>query len=1044
MATTKKPTGLTASRRGDTFVFEWKIADDNYDAGIRVWLSNRKKVLVNGPISGKSTSYAYRYNLNNPTPGLTFSVKGQRRKDKGVSYAMSPTATRKFDFVLPLTPSVAYFRDTSVQNSGYFSWSTNADDSWWSIYTGYEWESKLFKNHNSSTPPTNWSGATKGSGSAKSSSRTFTEDSGLFHDPNYSYTRWFRVRSVGPKGKSAWRYARHTYAQPLTPRIDPNSISLQKKSGINGYMCNLKWAAEWNFQHPIESVDVEYAITTPITSSTGSANAKKMDWSCPDNPGWTHAGTIKGSDSTSAFSFSIDRNLGSDEVLFLHVLSNHDDYAMPSKEHAVTNIKGYLPDPVDVSIGTPDPGTHRVTVSATNDSGLADSYIAVYYRTASMDQPIVVGILPKGTPSMAVQCPNWGTEDISIGLRTIFASYSSVQEDGYTRYEIDESESIAMQSSSIIWDDSRVPKAPNIELSAPNSSTVRVIWDWPWEAANQTELSWADHDDAWESTNQPSSYIVTNEHAGQWNIAGLGVGTWYVRARLISAVGDTATYGMWSEIKEIKLSSAPAIPSLTLSEGIIGPDEEVTCYWAYVTTDGTAQMQADICEAILDEETQTFTYESPFAKTETAQHITISAKEHGWLAGEKHYLAVRVISASGEQSQGWSTPVALEIAAPINATIVSTSLETRDKELDAGDNPESISELVLTRLPLTVEVDGTGDAGKTIITIERSGYYLMDRPDESENDGFDKEAVFLTTYDGDGTFTLNQDDFIGYLDDGAPYRLVVTVKDTHGQTAESDPIEFKVRWDHQAVVPSGSVQIDHEYGVAILSPEVPAGTTVDEGDVCDIYRLSVDKPQLIYSGAIFGEKYVDPYPTIGEHGGYRFVYRTFNGDYTTEDGTIAWYDTTEDDSNDIFDTFGVMINYGNDRLVLPYNVTLNSKWSKDFQTTNYLGGHIQGDWNPAVSRTGSISTVGIVYDEYASDEDMATIEAVRRLATYPGVCHVRTPDGSTYAANINVTEDRENKMINQLANYSLEITRVDSESLDGLSYNEWLEEIGEE
>ena len=63
---------------------------------------------------------------------------------------------------------------------------------------------------------------------------------------------------------------------------------------------------------------------------------------------------------------------------------------------------------------------------------------------------------------------------------------------------------------------------------------------------------------------------------------------------------------------------------------------------------------------------------------------------------------------------------------------------------------------------------------------------------------------------------------------------------------------------------------------------------------------------------------------------------------------------------------------------------------------------------------------------------------MRRLAIYAGVCHVRTPDGSSFSANINVTEDREEKKINMIASFTLEITRIDSEGFDGMTYDEWI------
>ena len=52
---------------------------------------------------------------------------------------------------------------------------------------------------------------------------------------------------------------------------------------------------------------------------------------------------------------------------------------------------------------------------------------------------------------------------------------------------------------------------------------------------------------------------------------------------------------------------------------------------------------------------------------------------------------------------------------------------------------------------------------------------------------------------------------------------------------------------------------------------------------------------------------------------------------------------------------------------------------------------------------------------------------MHRLAMYPGVCRVRTPDGSNIWANVEVKEDKEEKWVNRLAKFSLEITRVDAE-----------------
>ena len=179
---------------------------------------------------------------------------------------------------------------------------------------------------------------------------------------------------------------------------------------------------------------------------------------------------------------------------------------------------------------------------------------------------------------------------------------------------------------------------------------------------------------------------------------------------------------------------------------------------------------------------------------------------------------------------------------------------------------------------------------------------------------------------------------------------------------------------------------------------------------------------------------MDPYPTIGEHGGHRFVFKTANGDYITENDEIAWTDMTEAEG-DVFRSENNIIDFGTGRVLLQYNSDLSMSWKKDFTETKYLGGSIQGDWNPGVSRTGTFATMVIA-------NDLETITAMRRLAAYAGICHVRTKDGSSYAADVQVSESRKQSTAHGLAEFSLSITRVDPEGYDGLTYDEWIESGG--
>ena len=342
---------------------------------------------------------------------------------------------------------------------------------------------------------------------------------------------------------------------------------------------------------------------------------------------------------------------------------------------------------------------------------------------------------------------------------------------------------------------------------------------------------------------------------------------------------------------------------------------------------------------------------------------------------------------------------------------------------------------LLRRMPLTVNVSGAGNDGTTNFTIDRADDYKVDRPDESDFNGYKDETIAVFSQTGEAEISIGLDSLVGQLDDGARYTINANVTDDIGQVAYADPVEFTVAWEHQPKEPLAEVTIDEENGIAILQPIAPDGS--DDTDVCDIYRLSVDKPVLIYENAKFGTKYVDPYPTIGEYGGHRFVTKTVNGDYITEDNSFAWTDTSEEDG-DIYENHANLIDFEDNQISVLYEVDLSNSWSKDFKETRYLGGSIQGDWNKAVSRTTSINSVSV------SEFDQEMIQSMRRLAEFPGICHIRTKDGSSYAADIQVSETYEYTRAPRLNKYSLSITRVDPETLDGITYDSWLETHQEE
>lgn len=1061
---TKKPTGLKAKRAGDKLTCEWKIADSDYGDGqqfeFRVkdathtgyWtvknVGNKatSKVVTRREIavSAMSTLPSGQVYTLNTLREVQFRVKGNRKKykknGKTVTPGWSDWASMSYVFDVPNVPTIKEEWNSSLVNQTTFSWEVSISNDDNKPFYATEWQSTLVKdcnttdgrkidfNSSSAVVDTSGSSTYRSGTGTDSGNQTFTEDTTLLADG--SYTRWFRVRSYGWAGFSDWSYSYHTYS--ATKRAEVGGAEAVVSATGNGYEVVIDWTADSSSANPIDSVTVQYAIVNPTVTATqtrvkpvsGSdyvSSEYELSLGVPAGTSWSDATIVADTSGTDKIRFEVDTVLNKDQVLFARVNTHHDSGVTHGKPILVYTEN--LSEPTLTSVVTNDT-TYRATVTAQNNSAVNGSFMAVYFFSDSYRDGLMVGVIPSGSTSVTVQCPNWSADShISFSVKAVVGVYSYASKSSGQR--VFSLYSSLLQSGSVSQGGD-VPQAPTSVVVSPTAipGTVRVTWNWPWAEADGAELSWSDHEDAWESTDDPETYTLTNLQPAHWNIAGLETGvTWYVRVRLLKGSGDNIIYGAWSSLDStsiINLSSAPSKPVLVVSDGVITEDGNVTCSWVYSTTDGTSQAYAEIAEVTISGEGNTYT---PIAHTETSQHLTINAKAAGWEAGNIYNLSVRVVSASGRVSDEWSDYVPVTVADPLVCTISEVGFVTKTIPLDDGS---SRTVLALTELPFTVTVLGAGDGGTTTVVVERAEDYRINRPDESTFNGFKGETIILKSQVGENQMEFTDVDLIGKLDDGAAYTLTAIVQDGLGQISEAS-IEFEVHWNHKAAMPKGKVIVDNESMIAKITPSMDP-IAYSDGDTIDIYRLSADRPELIYQGAEFGTTYVDPYPAIGEFGGYRLVYKTYNGDYITEDGIIAWLDLNDylqlDYNINIIDFAGEQIQFY-------YNTDYSNNWEKSFESTEYLGGAIQGDWGSTVKRTGNLSSLVIT----TLDQDM--IQSLRRLADYNGICHVRTADGSSYSANIDVSEDRNHTDMEMRSSYSLSITKVDPEGYDGMTLSQW-------
>lgn len=1048
--TTPANTGLAIKRNGSSFTASWKIRTKEMKVQkLRYRTYNWKAKKWNGWITKalgvKATSYTFTLPNTATISSVQVQTQALRKNTNKDTYRVSAwtSSSAVFGFTIPAKPTVTAANDSS--NKTTFTWSVavNAANSQW--YRRCLYRTKCDANPNSNTGWSAWTAAT---------SYTYT-----YTDNVSNQCRAFQIMSQGPRGYSAVATSRHWLtAPPVATWATKNPVSLTELAGYYRMTYNVNIVGSI---YSVDSITPQYYIGTP----TSSMNV-------PGGASWNDGTAFNYADGKTAYAMAVTSSdvIDYDECLWARVKTTHDSIDSVSAPYRV--LTGALKAPATtITMGTPTPTGFTCDVGIDDvNSAVPGVYQEVYlekHSATGLENYILIGTVPNGSASKTIT----STEDLtgesgySIHVRNVTADGSSMVSD-YDSYT------------------TSMPTAPvlNSVVNTTTSGKVYLSWTNSWTDATGMIIAWTDDPDNWMSNEDPQTYEI-EEVAANWFITGLETGQlWYFRVRAVRDVGGNETKSPWSNEVSIDLASAPAVPVLNLSEEAITEDGMVTAYWSYVTTDGTGQIAGSIVEATYSG--GVWTYGRSVGSTTTAQHIDIYAKDWGWTNGSTVYLALQTRSGSGGQSE-YSTPVELHIAETPTVTITTTSLSASETMTEhfLGDGvtdtfvcansatatptvlvegvaatvssysgssvtltaaPDDGDEVVITytttdnnildALPLTATVTTTNSATLSV-AIERTVAYRMDRPDGTVTDGAIGETVYVETREAEASnsISINASDLLGKLgrlDDGAFYDLVATVESSYGQSVETR-VSFKVHWSHQAWEPTVTFVTDTTNYIARITPV--AGADYVSGDTCDIYRLSVDQPELVYSGANFGTEYVDPYPAFGEFSGYKVVTVTENQDYITEDNEFAEYDTTQDENTTYtqLDPQTLVIDFDGDRIELPYNITLSNAWSKDFQRTSYLGGHVAGDHNKTVLMDLNAGSVFVRGLDGVDDVKM------RALSRYAGICHVRTPDGSSFAADVQVTEGQAYNT--RVITYTLNIQKVDPVGYDGMTYAEWSE-----
>lgn len=670
---TKKPTGLAIKNDGNKFTLSWKKGE-TYGDGIRLEYEygyakgNSVKRAKSGTLklSGSAHNKVIKITKDKLTY-VSFRVRGKANGE-----VWSAWAEKEFTIQEPKTPTLEAVWDENRPNETVFNWT--ASESTHRLFTRAEYQSIWVENcPDDIHAETLWSSAGIVSLTNKSGSITETEA-----DTSGSHARIVRVRSYGLGGYSAWRYAYHVYAIPFEPVI--TSIDAAKGEY---YILTVKYTQQSNeMQHPVGSTAVEYCYGVPSANYEPPLNAQWNPLTTPVDRG----------DNT--WQGIIYTSLNDDEMLWVRVSATYDRNTVVSGYEVIDY--GELAEPSNLST-TPNISTHTVAVTATNNSQQADSVLAVIYQDPITNESAIMGVIPHGSTTATVVVPAWSDSVGKIGVQAISGQYTAqpARPDGVITYDF----KVWVQSQ-IKW--SGTPQAPEITVTRANDDTAAVMWSWPYENADKAEISWSDRPDAWESTEEPETYEVSNLHASKWNVGGLDLGkTWYFRVRLFYTSGDANIYGTYSRTATLDLSSEPDKPVLSLTDTVIDEAGVTTASWGYISTDGTPQTRAELARVYYGE---VWNY-TIFDAVASQQHYVIDAKQLGVESGEQVPIAVRVYSASGQVS-AWSDPVTLTIADPLTCTIAQDSLEYDTTEI----NPETYEGDIVT-------LDGGTDNVKDVTAL---------------------------------------------------------------------------------------------------------------------------------------------------------------------------------------------------------------------------------------------------------------------------------------------------------------------------------------
>lgn len=510
------------------------------------------------------------------------------------------------------------------------------------------------------------------------------------------------------------------------------------------------------------------------------------------------------------------------------------------------------------------------------------------------------------------------------------------------------------------------------------SLVVVLAWNNRGDNSNGTEVSWSEHEDAWVSTEQPSTYSVpdywkdaTSQVSGADNsaklvIRGLTEGVaYYVKARRYFDSGDKVIYSekyATASASVYPITLATALKNVYISAPqYVSRGEGFRVNWTYDSD--SEQTSWNLYRHNGNVKTVISSGDDVLGSTAVGSDI---------LEGLDDITLSVSVSIGNEHVE--SDPITVNIVdKPVLVAVTDSKLKAQPMRFYASCDVSSVD--LIAKVYSKGVSSGTPD-GEIVQTDGEVVWSEKISPEWIQN----QDGLYYTL------FTLPTG--LSFWNGGVYVLEVTAVSTLTGLASETSEMRFEVDWLHLAHLPGADTYVTPNPGNMTVSIYPDKPDNWQTGDVYDIYRVSNDSIDIIAEGQAYGTEAKDNWAPFGKN--VSLYYRVVN---RTKDGDVQWADY-------VYDLYGYQLRFdwgAGQHLDLPYNLELKSQYEKNYEMHTHLDGTVSGHWNPGFKRTDNFTTKLVRLD------DNLVANQVRSLGEYPGPAFVRTPDGGAFQANVTVS-----------------------------------------